>query len=325
MFEIKLKSGKNFKCDESSTILDAAKKAGVLLEYSCMNARCRSCLVKLTNGIAISVLDENVLTPQERAKGWILTCNSKPKSDIVLDVEDLSGYNIAEPRTLPCKVNFIEKVAEDIIKLEIRLPPNADFNFLEGQYVNLIKGNIKRSYSIAIDNKGNNQLEFIIKNYEKGVMSNYWFNEAKKDDLLRLNGPLGTFFLRNKSYKKIIFLATGTGIAPVKSILQGLENSKVDHGEILVFWGARHQEQLFWNDLPNVVDKFYKVVSRPESEWSGETGYVQDVLCSKLNDLTNCAVYACGSNEMIESARNLLTGKGLKEEDFYSDAFVSSN
>ncbi|WP_375325917.1 FAD-binding oxidoreductase [Flagellimonas sp. GZD32] len=325
MFDIKLKSGKHFRCDESSTILDAAKKAGVLLEYSCMNARCRSCLVKLTEGSAINVLDENVLTPQERQKGWILTCNSKPKSDLVLDVEDLSGYNILKPRTLPCKVNFIEKVSKDIIKLEVRLPPNANFNFLEGQYVDLIKGNIKRSYSISISNNENNLLEFIIKNYDKGVMSNYWFNEAKKDDLLRLNGPLGTFFYRNKVYKRIIFLATGTGIAPVKSILQGLENSKVNHGEILVFWGARYQEQLFLDNLPNVGDKFYKVVSRPESDWGGEIGYVQNVLCRKLEDLTNCAVYACGSSEMIESAKNLLTGKGLKEEDFYSDAFVSSN
>jgi len=325
MFEIKLKSGKHFKCDESTTILDAAKNAGVLLEYSCMNARCRSCSVQLTEGSIINALDENVLTPQEREKGWILTCNSKPKSDLVLNVEDLGGYNIVEPRTLPCKVNIIEKVSKDIIKMEVRLPPNANFNFLEGQYVDLIKDNIKRSYSIAIANKGDNHLEFIIKNYEKGVMSNYWFNQAKKDDLLRLNGPLGTFFLRNKVYKRIIFLATGTGIAPVKSILQGLENSKVKHGEILVFWGARYQEQLFLDNLPKVRDKFFKVVSRPNSEWGGETGYIQDVLCSKLDNLVNCAVYACGSNEMIESARNLLTGKGLKEEDFYSDAFVSSN
>lgn len=325
MFVIKLKSGKSFKCDESSTILDAAKSSGVLLEHSCMTARCRSCLVRVLKGDVHNVLDDNVLTNEEKKSGWVLTCNTKPKSDLILNVEDLGGYNIVEPRTLPCKINEIEKVSDDIIKMVVRLPPNSNFTYLEGQYVNLIRGNINRSYSIANANKGDNQLEFIIKNYDKGIMSNYWFKEAKNEDLIRLNGPLGTFFFRNKSYRKIIFLATGTGIAPVKSILQGLENSKRPSAEIFVFWGARFQSQLFLNSLPIVGKDFHKVVSRPNNEWIGKTGYVQDVLANLLKDLTNCAVYACGSNVMIESAKKLLTEIGLKEEDFYSDAFVSSN
>ncbi|RIV34989.1 hypothetical protein D2V08_06385 [Flagellimonas lutimaris] len=325
MFDIKLKSGKSFKCDESSTILDAAKNSGVLLEHSCMTARCRSCLVRVLKGDVDDVLEDNVLTNDEKKNGWVLTCNTKPKSDLILNVEDLGGYNIVEPRTLPCKINNIDKVSDDIIKLVVRLAPNANFKFLEGQYVNLIKGSINRSYSIANANGESNQLEFIIKNYDNGVMSDYWFNQAKKDDLIRLFGPLGTFFLRDKDYRKVIFLATGTGIAPVIAILEQLGKSKSLKEKILVFWGGRFENQLFLDSLPVVGDDFYKVVSRPNNEWTGKTGYVQDVLADLLNDLTNCGVYACGSNDMIKSAKKLLTEIGLKEEDFYSDAFVSSN
>ena len=130
------------------------------------------------------------------------------------------------------------------IKVVLRLPPNSNFNFNSGQYVNIIKGNLTRSYSIANSSDHKNQLEFFIKNYENGLMSEYFFKEAKINDLLRLEGPIGTFFLRDSSFKNIIFLATGTGIAPIKSILEGLDKSheQYQNKNLWVIVGARYQE-----------------------------------------------------------------------------------
>lgn len=325
MFAITLKNGKSFSCDESSTVLEAAKNAGITLEHSCLSARCRSCMLKVNNGTTIDVNSEFVLSEKEKNSGFVLSCNAIPLSNLDLDVEDLGDVDLVKSRTLPCKISLIERVSVDVIKLIVRLPPTADFKFLAGQYLNLIKGPISRSYSIASHPNSTTTLEFFIKNYENGKMSDYWFNSAKNDDLLRLQGPLGTFFLRKKTNKNLIFLATGTGIAPVNSILEELRLSNLDSSKVTVIWGARNEESLFLKCLPFVGTEFYKVVSRPTKEWGGKIGYVQDVLISLKNDLSDCVVYACGSNEMIDSSRTLLISNGLDESDFYSDAFVSSN
>ena len=155
--------------------------------------------------------------------------------------------------------------------------------------------------------------------------SNYWFNEAKKNDVLRLHGPQGTFFLRNKSCKTIIFLATGTGIAPIKSILEKMASEGTNNNEVLLFWGGRNAKSLFINSLPLIGNNFYKVVSRPNENWKGHIGYIQDTLLSIKKDFSESIVYACGSNDMIASSKELLLKNGLKETNFLSDAFVSSN
>ena len=325
MFEITLKNGKSFSCDDASTVLEGAKNAGITLEHSCLSARCRSCMVRVNNGYTKDVNSEFVLSEKEKNNGYVLSCNAIPLSNLELDAEDLGDVDLVKSRTLPCKISLIERVSVDVIKLIVRLPPTANFKFLAGQYVNLIKGNISRSYSIASHPKSTTTLEFFIKNYENGKMSDYWFNSAKNDDVLRLQGPLGTFFLRKKPKKNLIFLATGTGIAPVNSILEELKLSNLESSKVTVIWGVRNEESLFLDSLPYVGTEFYKVVSRPTKEWGGKIGYVQDVLISLKNDLSNCVVYACGSNEMIDSSRTLLKSNGLDESDFYSDAFVSSN
>lgn len=325
MFKIALKNGKEFVCNETYTVFEGAKNAGIILEHSCLSARCSSCKVQVISGQTVAMTEDSILSEKERGQGYVLSCNVKPTSDLTLNIEDLGDYELSKSKTIPCKIDKIEKVSFDVVKITLRLPPNSNFKYLPGQYVNLIKGNISRSYSIANYNTTDNNLEFLIKNYENGLMSGYWFKEAKTNDLLRLHGPLGTFFFRNKPSKKTIFLATGTGIAPVNSILEGLTHTQQRDKNILVFWGARQEESLFLDRLPLVGVNFYKVLSKPNKEWKGKTGYVQDVLLSITNDLSDCVVYACGSNDMIESAKKVLMANGLNEADFYSDAFVSSN
>lgn len=325
MFDIHLNNGKTFQCDIENTIFDAAKNSGIVLEHSCLSARCRSCMVKVLEGKTVNKVEEYVISEDEKNDGYVLSCNSKPISSIKLDVEDLGNVNLSKSRVVPGKINELELVSPDILKVSLRLPPHAKFTFLAGQYVNIIRGNLSRSYSIAKNHDNSSMIEFFIKNYENGAMSHYWFKDAKPNDLLRLEGPLGTFFLRDKSEKKIVFLATGTGIAPIKSILEQMENEGIGQKTITVIWGARHENSLFLKSLPLKGTDFISVLSRPKESWKGKKGYVQDVLTNIMKDFSDCQVYACGSKDMIESAKKKLIEKGLPKHNFYSDAFVSSN
>jgi len=328
MFTIKLKNNKSFQCDENSTIFEAARKNNIILEHSCLNSRCSSCIVKVISGQTKNNEEELVLTEVQKKQKFVLSCNARPLSDLELDIEDLGDRIIYDKKIIPSKINNIEKLTDEVLKITLRLPPNSSFRFNSGQYINIIKGNITRSYSIANCSNHKNKLEFFIKKYQNGLMSKYLFEEAKINDLLRIEGPVGTFFLRDSSFKNIVFLATGTGIAPIKSILQELEESSLDY-QNKIFWvivGARYKEDLFW--VPNfkkIKIKYIPVLSRQENDWNGEKGYVQDIVLKQQINLENTQVYACGSNNMINSAKELFFKNKLKENNFFSDAFVQTN
>uniref|UniRef100_UPI0040489365 FAD-binding oxidoreductase n=1 Tax=Algoriphagus sp. TaxID=1872435 RepID=UPI0040489365 len=330
MAKVSLSNGKSFLCVENSTIFEAAKSHDIALEHSCLIARCKSCIVKLDSGETRDKLDDLVLTKMERQNGYRLACNSIPITDVSIDVEDLGDVVLFEKKNVPAKISTITRLTEDALYVELRFPPNATLLYNPGQYVNLSKGELRRSYSIANAISNENVLTFFIKKYEAGLMSKYWFEDAKIDDLLRVEGPLGSFFLRNLENKNIIFLATGTGIAPVKAILEWVNQNANDFTSknIWVFYGARYDQDLYWNPIelntiPNF--KFIPVLSRPSNQWRGERGYVQDVLLRNILNLKDAQVYACGSSEMIESAKAVLIQNGLDRRRFFSDAFVPTN
>lgn len=326
-FEISI-NNKSFFCDSNTTIFEAAKSADIFLEHSCLKARCRSCIVKIKKGTTKDKLDDLVLSDDDINNNMALSCNAIPTSDLVLNANDLGTIKSHEKRIVPSKIKNLEKINKDILKVVLRLPPNSNFKYNSGQYVNLIKGDLKRSYSIANAYQDNNNLEFYIKKYEIGLMSQYWFNEAQKEDLLRIEGPLGSFFLRENTSENIIFLATGTGIAPIKSILEQIskEESKYSEKRIWLFFGARFREDLFWDPCDLIKNlKFIKVLSRESEFFEGFKGYVQDAVLHRNIDLANSQVYACGSIQMINSAKKSLLNKSLKEDNFFSDAFVETN
>ena len=330
MFQITLKNRKSFNCDSNTTIFDAARNNGIVLEHSCLAARCRSCALKVESGNTVDKLDDLVLSVEEKLDNWVLSCIAIPISDLVLDVEDLGGIQIFEKKIIPAKIQAINALNDTIIKVSLRLPPNSNFTYNAGQYVNVIKGTIKRSYSIANAYKEKGVLTFLIKKYETGQMSKYWFDEAKENDLLRIEGPIGSFFLRESDVENIIFLATGTGVAPIIAILESITDSlnKLSNKKIWIFSGARYENDFFWH--PNEINtisnlKYIPVLSRGSEDWSGERGYVQDMVIKYNVPLSNSQVYACGSAEMIKSAKNLLIDKGLNKQNFFSDAFVATN
>ncbi len=317
-------------CDSNTTIFEAAKNNGIILEHSCLTARCRSCAVKIKSGTKIDKLDDLVLSPYDKSNNWALSCNSIPTSDLVLDVEDLGDIQIFDKKIIPAKIQAINRLNDTVIEVSLRLPPNSDFEYNSGQYVNITKGSIKRSYSVANSYRESGSLTFFLKKYENGQMSNYWFNEAQENDLLRIEGPIGSFFLRKSEVENIIFLATGTGIAPIKAILESVSlcGQKYENKKFWIFNGARYESDLFWrpNDLNAISNLNYiPVLSRASENWNGEKGYIQEIVLKSGIDLTNAQVYACGSNNMIESAKKTLVENGLNLKNFFSDAFVATN
>ncbi len=216
----------------------------------------------------------------------------------------------------------------DVLKVVLRLPPTSEFNFYPGQYVDVIgSGGLRRSYSVANAPTADKLIELHIRRVDGGAMSAYWFDEARVNDLLRLHGPRGTFFLREIAGADLVLLATGTGIAPVKSMLEGLRTvPKAEQpASIAVYWGGRTRGDLYWQpDTSDLEFRFVPVLSRADATWQGKRGHVQDVLLSDGVDTSKMFVYACGSNAMIHSAHDLLRAAGLPDNRFHSDAFVCS-
>ncbi|MDP4835548.1 MAG: FAD-binding oxidoreductase [Burkholderiales bacterium] len=328
MHKIDLTSGREFTAEPQVTLLDAASSAGVVLPYSCRTGRCSTCKAQVLRGQTRPLSDEIGLGSEDIEAGWILTCVRAAETDVSLDIEDLGAVQLPNPKTLPCRIAALDRLAPDVMRVKLRLPLTANFTFIPGQYIDVIGINgTRRSYSLANGEFLNSLLELHVRAVPGGTMSDYWFNQAKPNDLLRLNGPLGTFFLRDNANADVFFLATGTGIAPFKAILESLTQvPEVQRpNSITVLWGGRKPEDLYI-DVATIPGqhRYIPVISRSNEGWKGGKGYVQDHLLSMTPDLSNAAVYACGSDSMINTAMQSLCSAGLPSKRFYSDAFVSS-
>jgi CDP-4-dehydro-6-deoxyglucose reductase len=326
---ISLVNQKQFTAESNESVLDAALRANLVLEHSCKTGRCGTCKSQVLSGNTAPILDEVALTAAEKSDGWILTCARAATSDVQLSVEDVGTENLPVPRTFPCRIKSLEKLAPDVLRVMLRLPPQQTFDYRAGQYIDIIGASgTRRSYSIANAPTVDKTIELHIRRVPGGAMSHYWFGEAKVNDLLRLHGPLGTFFLRDVTDGELIFLATGTGMAPIKSLLESLrvQPAALKPSSVSVFWGGRTPEDLYWNTVESgQPHRFTPVLSRAGSSWTGARGYVQQAVAATGIDLTRASVYACGSPAMIESAKTELQEAGLATRRFHSDAFVCSD
>jgi CDP-4-dehydro-6-deoxyglucose reductase, E3 len=329
MSVITLDSGRSFQSLEGSSILDAAMQAQVALPYSCKVGRCSSCRCKVLSGNSKAFQPESGLSDKEKKDGWILSCVRTATTDMVVEVDDLGETVLPTSKTLPCRINQLQYLAPDVVQVLLRLPPTASFNFLAGQYIDIIgPQGVRRSYSLANADRAHNQLELHIREVDSGVMSKYWFHDARVNDLLRLHGPLGTFFLRDTTAIDLIFLATGTGLAPIKAILEAMNDLPTGNHpkSVTVLWGGREMSDFYLNLTDIAGDhRAIAVLSRPPADWKGAQGHVQDVLIELKPDWQNAAVYACGSPKMISGAKQRLVQAGLPPRRFYSDAFVCSS
>ncbi|MEB2646610.1 FAD-binding oxidoreductase [Pseudomonas canadensis] len=326
---VTLSNHKTFTAESGKSLLDCAKSQGTVLEYSCRNGRCGVCKANVIQGETELVQPELALTEEERSSGTILTCCRAAITDVELDIEDLGLLADIQIKTMPCRLDTLERLADDVVRVVLRTPPRSALFYLPGQYIDVIgKDGVRRSYSIANAVREDAKLELHIRQVANGVMSQYWFDEAQANDLLRLEGPLGTFCLRDARTTNLVFMATGTGIAPVKAMLEALAAApeSISNKHIYVYWGGRTEADLYWHlDFPTLDLIYRPTLSRANAQWSGATGYIQQAVLAENLDLADTSVYACGSEAMIHTAREVLTQAGLPLKHFHSDAFVSSN
>ena len=334
-YQVTLKpSGHSYTVADGDTLLAAGIAAGCNLPYSCRAGMCRTCRGTIITGtVDYGDVEERFLTTEQRAHGQVLLCRARPLSDLMVEVHELKLLG-AKPKMLPCRVMGIARPAPDVAVLSLKLPMNEPLRFAAGQYVDFIlKDGKRRSYSIANapEVKGTSTIELHIRHMPGGLFTDQLFSKMKERDVLRIEAPLGTFYMREESAKPIVFLASGTGFAPIKAIIEFMlaQNSS---RPMTLYWGCRSKQDLYMLELPqqwaagHAGFRFIAVLSepRPEDQWNGRTGLVHRAVMADFPDLSAHQVYACGAPVMVEAARTEFTAQcRLPEEEFFADSFLT--
>jgi CDP-4-dehydro-6-deoxyglucose reductase, E3 len=323
-------SNHTFAAEGDDTVLEAALREGFVLPYSCRNGACGTCKGKVLEGaVDYGVYQQDTLPESDKQQGLALFCQAKPLSDLTIECREISAVKDIPVRTLPCRVQKMEKLSPDVMRLGLKLPANERLQFLAGQYLDiLMRGGLRRSLSMANAPHDDALIELHLRNYG-GPFSDYVFGKMKEKEILRFEGPLGTFFMREDSAKPIILLASGTGFAPIKAMIEHALH-KGTARQMTLYWGGRRRSDLYMNDLAERWQnehgiQYVPVVSeaQPEDQWTGRTGFVHRAIMEDFPDLTGYQVYVCGAPIVVESAHKDFTAKcGLPEEEFFSDAFT---
>jgi len=334
-FQVTIKpSGHVFTVNDDETVLSAAIDAGFNLPYGCRNGACGACKGLVVEGEVIHGEHQpNAITEAEKNAGQALFCCSKPQSDLVIECREVSALNGIRPRILPARVQKKEKLSHDVMALFLKLPSNERMQFLAGQYIEfLLKDGKRRAFSLANAPHDDEFLELHLRLVPNGQFTQYVFNEMQDKAILRLEGPFGSFYLREDSNKPIIFVAGGTGFAPIKGIIEHMLFHKIER-EIVLYWGAKTLEDLYMPELPkrwaefspNV--KFIPVLSepKPEDNWKGRTGLVHQAVLDDYADLSPFQVYCCGAPVMVDVVHQSFHERGMPEDEFFSDAFTYAN
>jgi CDP-4-dehydro-6-deoxyglucose reductase len=331
-------SGRQFAMQRDETVLAAALQAGVGLPYGCKDGACGSCKCKLIDGRVIHGAHQSkALSDEEEAAGYMLSCCATPQTDLVIEARQVVGVGDYPVLKMPTRVNSIAFPAPDVAVLRLQLPATQNFGYRAGQYVEFIlKDGSRRSYSMAnaphtIKEPGVNGIELHIRHMRGGLFTDHVFGEMKEKEILRMEGPMGTFFVREDSLRPIILLASGTGLAPIKAIVEHLR-FKNNTRPVTLYWGCRSQADLYLHDWITAQAQelpwlsYVPVLSEPlaTDAWAGRTGLVHLAVLADHPDLSQHEVYACGAPVMVHAARTDFTRLAhLPEEHFYADAFTS--
>ncbi len=335
-FQVTIKPSDHvFSVESSESVLEAALRQSFGLPYGCRNGACGTCKGKILEGeVDYGVYQESALSEAEKLAGMALFCQAKPQTDLVIEAREINAVKDIQIRKLPCRVQKMERPADDVMVLYLKLPANERLQFLAGQYIDiLMKEGKRRSFSMANPPHDDESLQLHVRNIVGGAFTDYVFNKMKEREILRFEGPLGTFFLREDSDKPIIFVASGTGFAPIKGIIEHTFY-KESQREMILYWGARKLSDLYMLQLPQQWQrehdnfKFIPVLSEalPEDRWQGRSNLVHQAVMDDFADLSGFQVYACGAPVMVEAARrDFAAMRNLSLEEFYSDSFTFSN
>jgi CDP-4-dehydro-6-deoxyglucose reductase len=324
-----------FEVEDTETVLEAALRQSLPLPYGCRDGACGSCKGKVIEGtVDNGQYQASALSEADRAAGFALFCQAKPLSDLVIESREISAVRDIPIKKLPCRVQQMERLAPDVMALHLRLPANERLLFLAGQYIEILtKDGKRRAFSMANAPHDDAVLQLHLRHYPGGNFTQYVFTQMKEREILRFEGPFGTFFLREESDKPIVFLASGTGFAPIKGMLEHAFHRGIDRPMVL-YWGGRTRPDLYLDGLArgwvetHANFHYVPVLSeaRPEDEWTGRTGFVHEAVMRDHPDLSGHQVYACGAPVMVEAAHRDFTSRcALPEDDFFSDAFTTAS
>jgi len=330
-------SGRTFTAQPDEAMLAAGIRQGIGLPYGCKDGACGSCKCKLVAGTVVHGAHQSkALSADEEAAGYVLTCCGVAQSDVVIESRQVTEIGAFPIKKMPVRVSALERASHDVMVMRLQLPASDAFQYHAGQYVEfLLRDGDRRSYSMA--NAPHTQsaqpsLELHVRHMPGGKFTDHVFGPMKEKDILRIEGPYGSFFLREDSTKPMVLLASGTGFAPIKAIIEHMQFKGITR-EATLYWGGRRPADLYQSawieaklaEMPNL--RYVPVVSNalPDDAWTGRTGFVHEAVLQDIPDLSGHEVYACGAPIVIESARRDYTGQaGLREEAFFADAFTSA-
>ncbi|MES2786878.1 MAG: CDP-6-deoxy-delta-3,4-glucoseen reductase [Pseudomonadota bacterium] len=343
-----LPSGRAFTVDSGQAILPAAIAQGVGMPYGCKDGACGSCKCKKLEGTVVHGAHQTkALSPEEEAAGYILTCCGVPQTDVVLESRQVTDESAFPIRKMPSRVLSLERKSHDVMLVRLQLPANDTMRYHAGQYVEFIlRDGARRSYSMA--NAPHTMvradaaavpgqaaaapaIELHIRHMPGGKFTDHVFTAMKEKEILRVEGPYGSFYLREESDKPMILLASGTGFAPIKAVIEQMQFKGVTRPATL-YWGGRRPADLYLDDwvqgklaeMPNL--KYVPVISNalPEDNWTGRTGFVHRAVLEDFPDLSGHQVYACGAPIVVDSARSEYSAMaGLPPDEFHADAFTT--
>lgn len=333
-----LPSGRSFEADAGETMLAAGIRQGVGLPYGCKDGACGSCKCKKLAGTVVhGPHQEKALSAQEEADGYVLTCCGTATSDVVLESRQVTHAGAFPIKKMPARVAQLERLSHDVMRVKLQLPAADVMQFHAGQYIEFIlRDGARRSYSMAnaphrLLESGAPMVDLHIRHMPGGKFTDHVFGAMKEKEILRIEGPYGSFYLRDDSPKPIVMLASGTGFAPVKAILEHMQFMGITR-DVVLYWGGRRPHDLYLDAwvreqqaaMPHL--RYVPVVSDalPEDGWTGRTGFVHQAVLQDLPDLSGHQVYACGAPIVVDSARKDFTERAaLPEEEFYADAFTT--
>ncbi len=328
-------SERSFTAGAGETLLAAAIRHGVGLPYGCRDGACGSCKCrKLSGAVRHNAHQSKALSDEEETAGMVLTCCAIALGDVVLESRQVTQTGSFPVKRMPARITQLERKSDDVMLLRLQLPTNESFSYHAGQYLDfLLPDGLRRSYSMASAGPAPLQgatLELHIRHLNGGVFTDRVFGAMKEKEILRLEGPFGSFCLREDSSKPMVLLASGTGFAPIKAILEYMQHKNITRPATL-YWGGRRPQDLYLDDwvraklaeMPQL--RYVPVVSDalPEDQWNGRSGFVHRAVLQDLPDLSGYQVYACGVPVMVESAQRDFAQAGLPPDEFYADAFTS--
>ena len=329
-------ANRSFSVERDEPILAAAIRQGIGLPYGCRDGACGSCKSRLLEGRVIHGAHQlKALSVAEEEAGFVLTCCGTPQADCVIEARSVPGAGEFPILKLPSRVLSVERPASDVAIVRLQLPANQNFQYRAGQYVEFIlRDGARRSYSMA--NAPHNlgtppAIELHIRHMPGGKFTDHVFGGLKEKDILRMEGPFGSFFLREESTLPMVLLASGTGFAPIKALIEHLAMKGSTRPAVL-YWGCRSRADLYLHDWAQAAAgqmpwlRYVPVLSeaRPQDGWVGRTGFVHQAVMDDLPDLSGHQVYACGAPVMVESAqRDFIARCALPEDAFFADSFTS--